>query len=62
MRQLLQEKQLKLLFSAFICSYLEYDALAWGGAVKRLTCLKAKNHITKPLYKYYKILPRKLNI
>ena len=76
MQHFLQEKQLKLLFSGFISPYLEYGALAWGGAAKthinklerslrktiRLMMFKDKKHISKPLYKYLKILPPELNI
>ena len=72
----LQEKQLELLFSAFISPYLDYGALAWGGAAKthinklerslrkimRLMMFKDKKHIAKPLYGYLKVLPLELNI
>ena len=34
MRHFLQEKQLKLLFSAFISPHLDYGALTWGGVAK----------------------------
>ena len=36
MSHFLQEKQLKLLFSAFISPYLDYGALAWGGAAMKI--------------------------
>ena len=76
MRHFLQEKQLKLLFSAFISPYLDYGALAWGGAAKThinkldrslrktitFIMFKDKKHIAKPLYKCLKILPQELNI
>ena len=77
MRHFLQEKQLKLLFSAFISPYLNYGALAWGGGAAkthinklerslrktiRFMMFKDKKHIAKPLYKYLKILPMELNI
>ena len=75
MRHFLQEKQLKLLFSAFISPYLDYGALAWGVEAKkhakkldrslrktiRLMMFKDKKHIAKPLYKYLEILPLELN-
>ena len=76
MRHFLQEKQLKLLFSAFISPYLDYGALTWGGVAKthvkkldrslrktiKLMMFKDKKHIVKPLCKYLKILPLELNI
>ena len=76
MQHFLQEKQLKQLFSAFISPYLDYGALAWGGAAKthvnklgrslrktiRLMMFKDQKHIAKPLNKYLKILPLELNI
>ena len=76
MQHFLQEKQLKLLFSAFISPYLDYGALVWGGTAKthtnklerslrktiRLMMFKDKKHNAKPLYKYLKILPLELNI
>ena len=34
MRHFLQEKEVKLLFSAFISPYQDYGALTWGGVAK----------------------------
>ena len=76
MRHFLQEKEVKLLFSAFISPYRDCGALIWGGVAKthvkkidrslrktiKLTMFKDKKHIVKPLYKYLKILPLELNI
>ena len=56
MRHFLQEKQHKLLFSAFNSPYLDYVAIAWAGAAKIQT------NTAKPLYKYFKILTLELNI
>ena len=63
MQHFLQEKQLKLLFSAFISPYLDYGAITLGGAAKthvkkldrslrktiRLMMFNNKKHIAKPL-------------
>ena len=75
MLHFLQEKQLKLLYSAFIIPCLGYGALVCGGAAKthvnkldrslrktRDMMFKDKKHIAKLLYKYLKILPLELNI
>ena len=75
MRNFLQEKQLKQLFSTLIKPYIDYGTLAWGGTAKthltkidrsirktiRLMMFKEKRHTVKPLYEYLKKLPVTLN-
>ena len=54
MRQFLQEKQLKLLFSAFIIPYLGYGPLVWRGA--------AKTHVKKLDLSLRKTIRQKKNV